>query len=124
MTHPLRVLLVDDATQARRAIAALLRTVSFVVIAGEAESGERALALIAEARPDVVVIDIAMPGMSGVEATRRITERWPAIDVIVLSLYADRHADALAAGAVACVSKTDPTERLLEALIEVMGCES
>jgi DNA-binding NarL/FixJ family response regulator len=74
--------------------------------------------LVERYRPDVVLMDVRMPGMDGVEATRLIKTGWPQVNVIVLTMYADRRAEALAAGADAVLLKGCPTEALLAAILE------
>lgn len=70
-----------------------------VEIVGEAVDGQIAVYLVSECRPDVVLMDIEMPVMNGVETTRRIKDRWPGVRVIILTMYARYRADALASGA-------------------------
>jgi len=70
-----------------------------ILVIGEAPNGEEALQLVAEYQPDVVVMDLQLPVMDGLEATRLIKNRWPATKVIVLTMQSLRRAEALAAGA-------------------------
>ena len=115
-----RVLIVDDLLRTRQSLSALLATWPHLASVQEATNAEQALACIEAARPDVVLMDVRMPGMDGLEATRRIKSDWPEVKVIVLSLYGDYAGDALAAGADAFVCKCDPTERLLAELARLM----
>jgi two-component system NarL family response regulator len=74
--------------------------------------------LVTERRPDVVLMDMQMPVMDGVEATRRIKEQWPAVRVIALTMYASYRAEALAAGADAFLLKDGKPEALLGAILD------
>ena len=116
MAQPTRVLIVDDSAHAREGLRALLRTWPGLEIAGEAANGLDALRLVDECHPDVVLMDLQMPGLDGAQATRLIKQQWPAVIVIVLTMYPTEHAAALAAGADAFVLKEGTPERLLAAL--------
>ena len=94
---PVRVLLVDDQELIRTALSMVLADIEDVDVAGEAGTGEDAVRLAAELAPDVVVMDIRMPGMDGIEATRRITEAEPEARVVVLTTFDD---DAYVYGAL------------------------
>jgi YesN/AraC family two-component response regulator len=83
---------------------------------GEAEDGCEAVELVAEQRPDVVLMDVRMPGMDGLEATRRIKGRQPGVKVIVLSMYAEYLTEALAAGADIFLLKGGSSETLRSAI--------
>jgi two-component system, NarL family, invasion response regulator UvrY len=117
----IRVLLVDDHAVVRTGFRLLLQTSRDVAIAGEAESGEAACQRYLELLPDVVVMDIAMPGMGGVEALRRIRARDPQARVLALSAHDDpMHARrALREGALGFLSKRSAPEALLEAIAAV-----
>lgn len=84
-----RVLLADDHEAFRSGLAALLRTVDGIAVIGEASSGEDAVRLALETQPDVVVMDLNMADLDGIEATRRIVATSPHIAVLVLSMYED-----------------------------------
>ncbi|MEV5894244.1 response regulator transcription factor [Nonomuraea fuscirosea] len=103
----MRVLVVDDQQAMREGLVALLGLVDGVEVVGDAAQGERALALVAELAPDVVLMDLRMPVMDGVEATRRIVRDHPAVAVVVLTTYDDdRSVDsALLAGARGYLTK-------------------
>lgn len=83
---------------------------------GEAKNGQEAIESIAEQPPDVVIMDLQMPVMDGVEATRRIKKQWPAIKVIVLTVQAARRAEVLVAGADHFLLKGYGPEALLRAI--------
>jgi two-component system, NarL family, invasion response regulator UvrY len=117
----IRVLLVDDHAVVRTGFRLLLQTSRDVAVVGEAESGEAACQCYAELAPEVVVMDIAMPGMGGVEALRRIRARDPHARVLALSAHDDpMHARrALREGALGFLSKRSAPEALLEAIAAV-----
>lgn len=109
------VLLVDDHPLVRAGLSTLIATTDDLQIIGEAAGGEQAVTMAGDLEPDVVLMDLSMPGMDGVEATRRILDAHPKVCVVVLTSFADedRVADALAAGAVGYLLKDcDPREVL------------
>jgi DNA-binding NarL/FixJ family response regulator len=108
-------LIVDDHQNARGALRELLELAGLVVTA-EAEDGERAIALVAATQPDLVIMDIRMPGVDGISATRTIRELFPAVRVVGHSGFADDKlcAEMLAAGAESVIVKgTFSLEQLL-----------
>jgi two-component system, NarL family, invasion response regulator UvrY len=117
----IRVLLVDDHAVVRTGFRLLLQTSGDVAVVGEAESGEAACQCYCELSPEVVVMDIAMPGMGGVEALRRLRARDPQVRVLALSAHDDpMHARrALREGARGFLSKRSAPEALLEAIAAV-----
>ncbi len=117
----MRILIVDDQPRARQSVKALLATHLHQAEWYEASSGPEALSRVEELRPQIVLMDARMPEMDGVEATRLIRVKWPQVRVIVLSMYGDYRAAAMAAGARAFVSKGEPPERLLAALEGVVS---
>lgn len=102
-----RVLVVDDQQVMREGLVALLELIDGVEVTGDAADGDAALALVPDTRPDVVLMDLRMPGMDGVTATRRITEDHPGVAVLVLTTYDDDAsiAAALHAGARGYLTK-------------------
>ena len=118
MERGLRVLIADDRQTTRRGLKALLALLPQVEVVGEASNGRDAVNLVAESRPDVVLTDIKMPVMDGVEATRHIKERWPDVKVVVLTMYAGYRAEVLAAGADAFLLKDEEPEVLLAAILD------
>ncbi|HZL42633.1 MAG TPA: response regulator transcription factor [Verrucomicrobiae bacterium] len=85
----IRVLLADDHTVVRQGLTALLVAEGDIEIVGEAENGRQAVQLVKKLMPDVVVMDIAMPQLNGLEATRQITHSMPSTKVVILSSYSD-----------------------------------
>jgi DNA-binding NarL/FixJ family response regulator len=118
MEGEVRVLIVEDRPATRRGLRALLALVPQVEVIGEAANGQESVDLVAECRPDLVLMDMQMPVMDGVEATRRIKERWPAVRVIALTLHAKYRAAALAAGADAFLLKDGSPDTLLGAILD------
>jgi len=119
----IRVLLVDDHAVVRTGFRLLLQARPDIVVAGEAESGEAACQRYIELSPDAVVMDIAMPGMGGLEALRRIRAHDPQARVLALSAHDDpMHARrALREGALGFLSKRSAPEALLEAVAAIAG---
>ena len=114
----MRILVVDDHGLMRDGLRALLAREPDLEVAGDAADGHEAVALAASLRPDVVLMDVCMPGLDGVEATRRIVEARPATRVLGLSMHADRtyvHG-MFAAGATGYVLKSAAPKELFEAI--------
>jgi DNA-binding NarL/FixJ family response regulator len=118
---PVRVLAADDQRVVREGLAMLLGLLPDVEVVGTAADGEEVLALAAELRPDVILMDLRMPRMDGVEATRRLRERDPAVKVVVLTTYADDRSvlDALRAGALGYLTKDAGAAEIQQALHRV-----
>ncbi len=118
----IRVLLVDDQGLFREALATLLGLHSQLEIVGEAGDGEAGVALAQTLRPDVVLMDLRMPGMSGVEATRLLRGLVPEPRVLVLTTFEDDDEvlAAIEAGAAGYMLKASPAEKLVEAICTVM----
>ncbi len=115
---PLRVMIVDDHTIFRRALAEMLADTPGIEVVAEVGDGAEAVARAAQCLPDVVCMDISMPRMSGIEATRLLLEALPELSVIGLSAYAEEHliGDMLAAGACSYVTKEMAATDLLPAI--------
>ncbi|NNF43013.1 MAG: response regulator transcription factor [Phycisphaerales bacterium] len=114
----LRVLLVDDHEMFRRRLREFLEEVQDIHVLAEAEDGRAAVRLAGELEPDAVVIDVAMPGLNGIEATRLITASRPSVRVVALSMHGERgFVDGmLAAGAAGYVLKENAFSQLVRAL--------
>ncbi len=118
MGEKLTVLLVDDHALVRQGVRAFLETEPDIVVVAEAASGEEAVRLAAEHAPDVALMDLVMPGLDGVEATRRLTRASPRTRVIMLTSYhEDEHiVPALRAGALSYLLKDVGPEDLVAAV--------
>lgn len=117
-----RVLLVDDHEVVRMGLRLVLEDVPGVRLVGEAGGADEAIFLCKQLQPDVVVMDIKMPGRTGIDVCQEITQRWPTIKVIMLSSFVDDAllADAIQAGAAGYVLKNVGTQELVRAL-EAVG---
>lgn len=117
----LRIVLADDHSAYRAYLRSLLEAHADIVVAAEASDGESAVCAAREHEPDVVLLDLVMPGLDGIEATRRIVTHRPSTKVLALSLHSDaKLVEAMsAAGVSGYMLKTDPLSELLEALREV-----
>jgi DNA-binding NarL/FixJ family response regulator len=116
--NSLRILIADDHEIIRRGLKALLASRPGWMVCAEAATGREAVALAAEHRPDIVVIDISMPGLNGLEATRQIRKRLPKTQVMILSAhYTDQLVrEVLDSGARAYILKSDASRDLLNAV--------
>jgi len=114
----IKVLIVDDHTLVRDGIRALLALVADIQVVGEAANGKEALEKVKELAPDVVLMDLAMPIMSGLEATRRIRRRFPGTKVLALTQYEDKEyiVPTIEAGARGFVGKTAAFSELASAI--------
>jgi len=117
----IRVLLADDHSLVRRGLALILATDPTMQLVGEARDGNEAIELVATLQPDVVVMDISMTGMNGIECTRVLSERNPNTKVIVLSMHRDPVyvREALRVGAKGYLIKEDTDDNLLSAIRNV-----
>ena len=118
MTNPIRVLVVDDHQTERNGLTTLVNGLDDLILAGVAQNGTEALELCATCQPDVVLLDLIMPDMSGVEATSMIRERFPDIHVIVLTRWDEYELvqRALAVGAERYLLKNVSAVELAEAI--------
>ena len=116
--NPIRVLLVDDHAVVRSGLGAFLMAFPDLELAGEASSGERAVALCQQVQPDVVLMDLVMPGMDGATATRKIREQCPQIQVLALTSFKedDLVQGALQAGAIGYLLKDISAAELANAI--------
>ena len=125
-TQPIRVVLADDHAVVRKGIREFLEGESDITVVAEAADGDEAIALVAEHAPDVAVLDIQMPGVSGIEATRRIKGEHPNVRVLVLTAYDDDPYifALLQAGASGYILKTADSAELVQAVRAVHRGES
>jgi DNA-binding NarL/FixJ family response regulator len=122
----IRVLLVDDHKLVRAGLQSLVDSTTDMTVVGAASDGQEAIALVADATPDIVLMDLSMPGMDGVEATRRIAASHPDVQVLVLTSFSDgeRVQQALDAGAVGYLLKDADPQVLLDGIRAVSRGES
>ena len=113
-----QVLIADDRPQSRDGLRSLLATVPEVKVVGEAANGQEAVRLVEEHHPDVILMDVQMPDVDGLEATRIIKNRWPQVKVVVLTMYGSYRTDVLAAGADAFLLKGCSDQDLLAAILD------
>lgn len=120
-TLPIRVLLTDDHRIVRKGISALLATELDIQVVGEACDGVEAIAQAESLCPDVILMDLVMPRLDGIEATRQITTKWPASRVLVLTSFAadEKVFPAIKAGALGYLLKDSGPEELVEAIRQV-----
>jgi DNA-binding NarL/FixJ family response regulator len=119
----LRVLVVDDHPAFRRALTSALRLVKDVEVAGEAGSGTAAAEQAGALDPDLVLMDLSMPDLNGIEAMRRIHERRPELPVVILTAHADAgiEREAMTAGASGFLAKGTPLEDIVLVLNDAAG---
>lgn len=124
--NPITILLADDHALVRAGIRALLQGLVNVEVVGEAENGDEAIALAERLQPTIVLMDIAMPGISGLEATRRLTLQYPGMRVIILSMHMDQQyaMRALRAGAKGYLLKGARTSELELAITSIARGET
>jgi two-component system response regulator NreC len=122
MDRPIRILLAEDHDVMRAALRSLLDAREEFVVVGEAGNGREMMAIIEQTTPDVVVMDINMPELNGIEATRQLCARFPRIKVVGLSVHVKGRmvSEMLNAGAKGYVPKSSAAKELLEAIRTVM----
>ena len=122
----IRVVVVDDHTIVRNGLVQLLDGDPGIEVVGAAGDGDAAIALCVDQTPDVALMDLSMPGMGGVEATRTIVQRTPGVQVVVLTSFMDREnvVQALAAGAVGYLLKDAEPEDVIRAIHSAARGES
>ena len=115
---PLRIVIADDQASVREGLVVLLGTVPEIEVVASAANGEEAIRLVAEKSPDAILLDLHMPVLDGIEATRRLTERHPAVAVVVLTTYVDDSSvlAALQAGARSYLTKDADCADIVQAL--------
>ena len=120
--EPIRVVLVDDNEIVRKGLQAALEHSDDFTVVGQTGEGEEALGLAERLRPDVILMDVLMPGMNGIDACREITTALPDAKVLMLTAFSDRDSmdDALAAGATGYLPKLWGRDQLLNTLRDVV----
>jgi two-component system, NarL family, response regulator LiaR len=126
MSQTIRVLIADDHVVVRKGIRALLATEPGIAVVGEATDGAEAVRAAAELRPDIILMDIVMPEVDGIEAVRRIMAAQPGARILVLTSFAtdDQILPALKAGALGYLLKDTSPEELIQAIRQVHRGES
>ena len=121
-----RILVVDDQPFMRVAIKAILATDPSLEVVGEAQDGQQATQRCRELRPDLVLMDVSMPTMDGIEATRRLKAEFPETSLLILTVHADHRLlmDAVKAGAAGYVLKGEHTDHVLNAVRAVLNGET
>ena len=117
-SNPIRVMIVDDHDMVRRGLIAFLRVKADLELVAEASDGQEAVDLCEQVRPDVVLMDLVMPGMDGTAATQIIRQRWPHVQVVALTSFEERELvrGALQAGAISYLLKNVSVDDLAEAI--------
>ena len=116
----MRILIVDNQLRARQSMIALLSAQQLSEEIREAVNGKQAIQVIEGFKPNLILMDVRMPVMNGLEATKIIKQKIPQIKIILLSMYPEFEADALAAGADAFISKTESPKKLLATITNLM----
>jgi DNA-binding NarL/FixJ family response regulator len=121
--HPVRVVLVEDNDTFRQTLELLFGLRDEIEVVGSVATGDKAPRIVAELKPDVVLMDYRMPGLNGAEATRAVLEASPDTNVVCLSASVTRQEinEVLAAGAVACVTKDQDFDRLVATIRAAAG---
>lgn len=114
----MRIVIAEDHPMFRGGVRSLLATTDDLEVVGEASDGNEAVKLAGELQPDLMLMDIRMPGMNGIEATERIKEQYPAIEVLILTMYQDDQSvfTAMRVGAKGYVLKDADEEELLQSI--------
>jgi DNA-binding NarL/FixJ family response regulator len=121
----MKILIADDHSIVREGLKSLIDKQKSMQVIGEAEDGQMAIDLTSELSPDIVIMDISMPNLNGIEATREILRNKPETKIIILSMYTDKHIvkESLEAGAKGYILKSNLLEELLQAIKTVKANE-
>ena len=117
-TSIIRLIIADDNPHARHGLQAVLTAHPGIEVCGEASQGQEAIALAAEKKPDVALLDVRMPVLDGIETARLMKERWPKIRIVLISMYADYQVEALESGADVFLVKGCPANELIKAVTD------
>lgn len=118
---PIRVLVVEDQPKILKAQIKLLEPFEDIQIVGQALSGEKALEILDSAQPDVLLLDLGLPQMSGIDVTRAVKESHPNIEILIFTIFDEEEkvTEAIAAGAAGYLLKGTPVEKIVEAIKDV-----
>lgn len=118
MDKPIRVMLVDDHDMVRSGLEVMLETSDDLILVGEANTGQKAIDICGTAQPDVILMDLVMPGVDGIEATRQILAAHPGVKVVALTSFKENELvqAALEAGAISYLLKNVSIQELVEAI--------
>ncbi|MBA2344098.1 MAG: response regulator transcription factor [Rubrobacter sp.] len=125
-SNPARIVLTDDHDLVRAGLKAMLSNVEGIQIVGEASNGREAVEVCGNLRPDLMLMDVRMPEMDGLAATREIKQRWPRVGVLILTVHENQDylLEALKAGAAGYVLKDAPRTQLVASVRSVLNGES
>ena len=117
----IRIILVDDNQLVREGIKSLLKGAGEIQITGEASTGKELFEKLADGLPDILILDISLPDMSGIDITRKITDEYPLLKVLILSMYTDEQfiLNSVKAGAKGYLPKNTTREELVEAIVAI-----
>jgi DNA-binding NarL/FixJ family response regulator len=118
---PIRVLFVEDQPNILKAQVKLLKHFEEIEIVGEALSGEQALEMVAQVKPDVLLLDLGLPQMSGMEVTRRVRSEHPEIEILIFTIFDEEEkvTEAIASGAAGYLLKGTPATKIVDAIKDV-----
>ena len=116
-----KIMIVEDNKRARRALKALMSQQAGIDVTNEASNGQEAIQNMKQQTPEIVIMDICMPVMDGLEATKAIKANWPNVKVVILTMYPDHQAEALAAGADAFLIKGCSLDEVITLIHDFQG---
>jgi YesN/AraC family two-component response regulator len=123
MKKKIRILIVDDSLSFRMGMRALLEIQPDMQEIGMAPNGHKAMELVEELQPDLVLLDAQMPDMTGIEVTQKIKSRWPKVKVILMTMYSDFRSKAIESGADTFLTKGIPPEHVLSLIRGIVHIE-